>query len=67
MYVWLLYNFDKYMRFEHNNPWQWIKVGIGMGYCNSTCFQTRGPTVQKWMFLLYVPVEFIFHLILISH
>ena len=45
--------------FEHNNPWQWIKVGIGMGYCNSTCFQARGPTVQKWMFLLFVHVEFI--------
>jgi hypothetical protein len=29
-------------------------VGIDLGYCNPTRFQTRGPKVQKWMFLLFV-------------
>jgi hypothetical protein len=29
-------------------------VGIDLGYCNPTRFQTRGPKVQKWMFLLLV-------------
>jgi hypothetical protein len=40
--------------------------GIDLRYCNPSCFQTRGPKVQKWMFLLFVHVheEFIFHLIL---
>jgi len=38
--------------------------GIDLRYCNPTCFQTRGPKVQKWMFLLFVHEEFIFHLIL---
>jgi len=23
-------------------------VGIDFGYCNPTCFQTRGPKVEKW-------------------
>jgi hypothetical protein len=40
--------------FKHNNHWHWIKVGIDLGYCNSTGFQTRGPKVQKWMFLLFI-------------
>jgi hypothetical protein len=31
------------LNFEHNHSWQWIKVGIDFGYCNPTCFQTRGP------------------------
>ena len=28
--------------------------------------QTRGPKVQKWMFLLFVLKEFIFHLIFVG-
>jgi hypothetical protein len=40
-------------------------IDIDLGYCNLTCFQTRGPLVQKWMFLLFVHGELIFHLILI--
>ena len=31
------------LNFEHIHSWQWIKVGIDLGYCNPTCFQTRGP------------------------
>jgi hypothetical protein len=38
--------------------------GIDLRYCNPSCFQTRGPKVQKWMILLFVHEEFIFHLIL---
>jgi hypothetical protein len=30
-------------------PLHWIKVGIDLVYCN----QTRGPKVQKCMFLLF--------------
>jgi hypothetical protein len=37
-----------------------------LGYCNSTRFQTKGPKMQKLMFLLFVHKEFIFHLILMG-
>jgi hypothetical protein len=30
------------------------EVSIDFGFCNPTRFQTRGPKVQKWMFLLLV-------------
>jgi hypothetical protein len=36
-------------------------VGIDLGYCNPTRFQTRGPKVQKWMFLLFVHEVFFFN------
>jgi hypothetical protein len=42
-----------------NKSWCWFGV-----YCIPTHFQTRGPKVKKWMFLLFVHEEFIFHLIL---
>lgn len=42
------------LNFEHNDPWHRIKVAMDLGYCNHTHFQTRGPKVQKLMFLLFV-------------
>jgi hypothetical protein len=33
---------------------------------NLARYQTRGPEVQKWMFLLVVHGKFIFHLILMG-
>ena len=44
-----------------NKSWCWFGV-----YCIPTHFQTRGPKVKKWMFLLFVHEEFIFHLILMG-
>jgi hypothetical protein len=49
---------DKSLRFLNTiYPWHWIKVYIDLGYCNPTHFQTRGPKVQKLMFLLFVHRE----------
>jgi hypothetical protein len=42
------------LNFEHNDPWHRIKVTMDLGYCSHTHFQTRGPKVQKLMFLLFV-------------
>jgi hypothetical protein len=47
------------LNFEHNDPWHRIKVTMDLGYCSHTHFQTRGPKVQKLMFLLFVHGEFI--------
>ena len=44
------------MVFIHN--WHSVKVGINLGYCNPTRFQTRIPKVQKWMFIGYFSSEF---------
>jgi hypothetical protein len=38
------------------------KVGINLEYSIPTRFQTAGPKVQKWMFLLFVHDNLIFHL-----
>jgi len=37
-----------------------------LGYSNLFHFQTRSPKVQKWMFLVFIHEEFIFHLIMKS-
>ena len=38
---------------------------IDFGYCGPRRFQTRGPKVQKWMFLFFVQEDLNFNLILI--
>ena len=38
---------------------------IDFGYCGPRRFQTRGPKVQKWMFLFFVQEDINFNLILI--
>jgi hypothetical protein len=44
-----------------------IKIGfLENSNSNPTHFQTRGPKVQKWLFLLFVHGELIFHLILMG-
>ena len=40
------------LNFEHNDAWHWIKVGIDLEYCISTCFQTR-VCVSKQESLMY--------------
>ena len=42
-----------------------LKVCVDLGYSNPTCFQTRDPKLQKWMFLLFVHREFIFYPIMV--
>jgi len=37
-----------------------------LGYCNLPSFRTRGPKVQKWVFLFFACRELIVHLILVN-
>ena len=33
------------LKFEHNDPWNRIKVWVDLGDSNFTCFQTRSQNV----------------------
>jgi hypothetical protein len=55
------------LNLSHKDPWHRIKVCIDLGYCRPTSFQTRGPNMQKQVFLgFFVHGEFMVHLVLIS-